>query len=91
MALVNNADVLLDDPHVIDMFISGTINYKFFERVSRKQRHQSSQAHHFKDESIVSTLEQCMTYPDFTQVVLPPRTREWYTDRPLRISTMMYL
>jgi hypothetical protein len=60
------------------MFISGTINYNFFKRVSHKQRHLSSQAHHFKDQSIVSTLEEYMTYPDFTQVVLPPRTREWY-------------
>jgi hypothetical protein len=75
-ALVNNTNVSLDDPHVIDMSISGTLNYKFFKRVSREQRHQSSQAHRFKHESTDSTLEEYMTYPDYTPAISsPPRTR----------------
>jgi hypothetical protein len=78
-ALVNDTDMSLDDPQVIDMFISGTLDYKFFKRVSREQRHQPSQAHRFKDESIVSTLEEYMTYPEYSPAMIPlPRTREWY-------------
>jgi hypothetical protein len=57
-ALVNNSDMSLDDPQVIDIFVSGTHDYKFFKRVSCEQRHQAYQAHRFKDDSIVSTLEE---------------------------------
>lgn len=78
-ALVNNVDISLDDANVIDMFISGTLDYQFFKRVSREHRHQPSQAHRFRDESIVSTLEEYLTYPDYTPAKFsPPRTREWY-------------
>jgi hypothetical protein len=80
-ALVRDADMSLDDPEVIDMFISGTVDYKFFKRVSREPRHQPSQAHKFRDESIVSTLEEYMTYPDYVPATLPPKpTRQWYQD-----------
>jgi hypothetical protein len=77
-ALVNNSDMSLDDPAVIDMIISGTLDYKFFKRVSREQRHQASQLHRFRDESIVATLEEYRTYPDYNPVeTAQPRTREW--------------
>jgi hypothetical protein len=77
-ALVNNSDMSLDDPAVIDMFISGTLDYKFFKRVSREQRHQASQLHRFRDESIVAPLEEYRTYPDYKPVeTAQPRTREW--------------
>jgi hypothetical protein len=78
-ALVHNVDLSVDDAHDIDMFISGKLDYQFFKRVSREHRHQPSQAHRFKDDSIVATLEEYLTSPDYTPNKLsPPRTREWY-------------
>jgi hypothetical protein len=88
LTLVGNSDRSLDDPAVIDMFISGTLDYKFFKRVSREQRHQASQLHRFRDESIVATLEKYRTYPDYKLVeTAQPHTREWQvtTGRSLNV------
>jgi hypothetical protein len=45
---------------------------------AREQRHQASQLHRFRDESIVATLEEYRTCPDYKPVkTAQPRTREW--------------
>ena len=70
----------LDDPHELEIFIHGALYSDFLDRNTREERSLPSQAHKYKGDQLIETLERILMAPNSPRLTAsrhgPPRSSD---------------